>query len=332
MQLNPPGFLNVPYLPFAFAVHLRKKLDNCGAGFSTDPHLMSDVEIPIRAAREVAMAHGVVPDRCEILQNGSTLVLRLGESLVARVIRDVDGPRQGSEWFMRENAVAQYLARQGAPVIPMHPELPPGPHVHLGHTLNFWKFVSVTDKEPKPRAIGRTLFQCHDLLRGFNGELPELAILTESLALLDTLEEGSHFPLATIELLRDRLVSSINALAAFSFQPLHGDAHPGNLLNTTIGLLWTDWEDTFLGPVEWDLASIIWNARILDENNAHADGILAAYVEAGGKIDFDALYHSMIARAAVMSAWYPILYPEPNERRQAKLARRLEWLEKCGEC
>jgi hypothetical protein len=300
------------------------------AVFATDQYLMNEVVTPIRAAREVVMAHGVVPDRCEILQNGSTIVLRLGESLVARVIRDVDGPRQGNAWFLRENAVAQYLAQQGAPVIPMHPELPPGPHVHLGHTLNFWQFVSVTNMQPEPRAIGGTLFQCHDLLRGFDGELPELAILTESIALLDTLEKGGYFSSAIIELLRERLVSSANALAVFPFQPLHGDAHPGNLLNTTIGLLWTDWEDTFLGPVEWDLASIIWNARILDEDNAHADAILAAYVEAGGKINVDALHHCMIARAAVMSAWYPILYPEPNEVRQAKLARRLEWLGEMG--
>ena len=92
------------------------------------------------------------------------------------------------------------------------------------------------------------------------------------------------------------------------------------------GVLWTDWEDTFLGPVEWDLASIIWNARILDDNNAHADGILDAYVEAGGEIDFDALHHSMIARAAVMSAWYPILYPDPSAERRAKLKARLECL------
>jgi hypothetical protein len=88
-----------------------------GANFLHRFFLMNELAIPIRAAREVAMAHGVMPDRCEILQNGSTLVLRLGESLVARVIRHVDGPRQGSEWFVRENAVAQYLARQGAPVI-----------------------------------------------------------------------------------------------------------------------------------------------------------------------------------------------------------------------
>jgi thiamine kinase-like enzyme len=39
-------------------------------------------------------------------------------------------------------------------------------------------------------------------------------------------------------------------------QALHGDAHFGNLLVTRDGLLWTDWEDAFLGPVEWDLASI----------------------------------------------------------------------------
>ena len=291
---------------------------------------MNEIEIPIRAAQEVAMAHGVMPDRCEILQNGSTLVLRLGESLVARVIRDVDGPRQGSEWFVRENAVAQFLARKGAPVIPMHSELPPGPHVHLGHTLNFWQFVSVTDVEPEPQAIGETLFSCHALLRDFGGELPELAILTESLALLDTLEEGGHFSRATIELLRDRLNASTKTLAALPFQPLHGDAHPGNLLNTTMGLLWTDWEDTFLGPIEWDLASIIWNARIIDENHAHADAVLAAYVHAGGEIKAEALHHSMIARAAVMSAWYPILYPEPNEERRAKLTKRLEWLEKQG--
>lgn len=289
---------------------------------------MNEIEIPIRAARETALAHGVVPDRCDILQNGSTIVLRLSDNLVARVIRDLDGPRQGDEWFVRENAVAQYLASRGAPVIPMHPEIPPGPHVHLGRTLNFWQFVSVTNLAPEPATIGRTLFQCHAILRDFDGPLTPLAIPTESLELLDTLEQRALFSPATLHLLRERLLLSTEALRSFPRQPLHGDAHPGNLLNTTDGLLWTDWEDTFLGPVEWDLASIIWNARVLDEDHATADGILDAYVAAGGSMDADALHHSMIARAAVMSAWYPILYPEPNERQQAKLARRLEWLEK----
>ncbi len=288
---------------------------------------MPSLDPPIRAATETAIAHGITPDRCEVLQNGNTLVLRLTQTLVARVVTDLDGPRQGTGWFERENAVARHLARRGAPVIPLHPELPPGPYEHLGYPINFWQFVTVIDAEAEPAMIGRTLRQCHDLLRSFKEPLPELAILTESLALLETLEQRGLFPLPTLRLLRDRLVSSIQVLAEFPRQPLHGDAHPGNLLNTTSGLLWTDWEDTFAGPVEWDLASVIWNARILDQDHATADAILEAYRRAGGSTDPAALHHSLIARAAVMSAWYPILYPNPSPEREMKLRFRLQWLE-----
>ncbi|MES2709260.1 MAG: aminoglycoside phosphotransferase family protein [Verrucomicrobiota bacterium] len=285
-----------------------------------------ELELPIRAAVETARAHGVTPDRCGVLQNGSTLVLRLTESLVARVVTDRDGPRQGPAWFQREIAVARHLAERGAPVIPLHPEVPPGPHLHLGYTLNFWQFVTAIDAGADPAETGRTLFQCHDLLRSFDGPLPDLAILTESLTLLENLGPRGLFPPAVLGLLRDRLLDSLVGLHPFPRQPLHGDAHPGNLMNTTLGLLWTDWEDTFMGPVEWDLASLIWNARILEKDHATADGILEAYREAGGHIDPIALHHSMIARAAVMSAWYPILYPEPSPERQAKLQHRLDWL------
>lgn len=288
---------------------------------------LNDLTLPIRAATETAVAHGINPDRCDILQNGSTLVLRLTESLVARVVTDLDGPRQGTGWFERENAVAQHLAANGAPVIPLHPDLPPGPYEHLGYPLNFWQFVTAIDTGADPATTGATLHQCHEILRSFPQPLPQLAILTESVELLETLKRRGLFPLSTLELLRDRLTASIDVLGSFPHQPLHGDAHPGNLLNTTLGLLWTDWEDTFLGPVEWDLASIIWNARILDQDHESADRILAAYRQAGGSIDPVALQQSLIARAAVMSAWYPILYPNPSPERQMKLQFRLNWLQ-----
>lgn len=285
-----------------------------------------ELEQPIRAARETALLHGVTPDRCDILQNGNTLVLRLTDSLVARVVTDVEGPRQGGAWFEREIAVAKHLAERGAPVIPLHPVMPPGPHEHLGFTLNFWQFVTILAEDPDPAETGRTMHQCHELLRSYAGPLPELAIPEESLTLLGTLEERGLFPDETLRLLRSRLESSLDALRRFPRQPLHGDAHPGNLLNTTLGLLWTDWEDTFLGPVEWDLASVIWNARLLETDHLTADGILNAYQQSGGVIHPEALHQSLIARAAVMSAWYPILYPNPSPERQAKLQHRLNWL------
>jgi len=283
-----------------------------------------------RAAVDIATAHGLPPDRCDVLQDGNTLVLRLSETLVARVVQDRDGPRQGIDWFAREIAVAAHLAEWGAPVIPVHPDLPPGPYEHAGYPVNFWRYVTRIESEPSAEDVGRTLFQCHEMLRSFPGVLPELAILTESLDLLDTLEEQKRFPEETVALLRERLVSSMAALGEFPMQALHGDAHWGNLMHTTDGLLWTDWEDTFLGPVEWDLASIIWNARILDGDDETADGILNAYREAGGSIHPDALHHSLIARAAVMTAWYPVLYPDLSEDRKQKLQRRLEWLRNNG--
>jgi hypothetical protein len=287
---------------------------------------MPALDRSIRAATETAIAHGVVPDRCEILQNGNTVVLRLTESLVARVVTDQDGPRQGTDWFARENAVAQHLTHLGAPVIPLHPALPPGPHEHLGHTLNFWEFVTRIDDDAAPQEIGRTLQQCHRLLRSFAEPLPRLAILRESLDLLESLGQRQLFPPSTLRLLEERLSSAIAGLEKFPHQPLHGDAHLGNLMTTTRGLLWTDWEDTFSGPVEWDLASIIWNARLLDQDTATSDAILDAYCQAGGNFNPVALDHCLIARAAVMSAWYPILYPAPSEDRRQKLEFRLDWL------
>jgi len=291
---------------------------------------VSRLELPIRAATETAAAHGAVTDRCDILQDGHTLVLRLSESLVARVVTDRDGPRQGGAWFTRESAVACHLATCGAPVIPMHPELPPGPHQHLGYTLNFWQFVTAIDASPAPEEIGRTLHHCHRVLRGFAGPLPELGILEETLELLENSTPGALLSATELGLLSTRLATARDALRAGPMQPLHGDAHEGNLLHTTRGLLWTDWEDTFRGPVEWDLASILWNPRILDGDHDHADRILAGYRAAGGSLDTRALDHCLVARAAVMCAWYPLLYPDPSPARREKLRFRLDWLARAG--
>lgn len=286
---------------------------------------MSALDLPIRAATETVIAHGITPDRCDILQNGSTLVLRLTETLVARVVQDVDGPRQGTEWFARENAIAQHLTRHGAPVIPLHSELPPGPHEHLGYPMNFWEYVTAIDEAAQPQEIGHTLYLCHEVMSRFEPALPALAILTES---LDILNQRPLFAAETQQMLKQHLEKSILALTSFPHQALHGDAHLGNLMNTTRGLLWTDWEDTFSGPVEWDVASAIWNAKLLDADETTADAVLKAYRDAGGHLNDEALHHSLIGRAAVMTAWYPILYPNPNPERQKRLQHRLDWLAK----
>ncbi len=281
---------------------------------------------PTRSAREVAIAHGLKVDRCEILQNGSTLVLRLSESLVARVVQDCDGPRQGTDWFERENAVASHLTQQEAPVIPLHWGLPAGPHVRDGYPMNFWEFVKVIEVKPAAEDIGRTLFECHKSLRSLECPLPRLGILHETRAMFGMLERRSLFSSEDLELLCGHLERTTTELQAGRHQALHGDAHLGNLMNTDRGLLWTDWEDAFSGPVEWDLASVLWNAKFLENDGAFVESVLGAYRHAGGSVEEETLRQCWCARAAVMTAWYPLLYPNPNSDRREKLQRRLEWL------
>jgi hypothetical protein len=284
------------------------------------------LQLPLRAAVEVAGRYGVEVDRAEVLQDGHTLVVRLSESLVARVVTDREGPRQGTAWFAREMVVARHLTEHRAPVIPLHAELPTEPHEHLGYALNFWQFVTAVDAEPDPREVGRTLGRCHAVLRSFPEPLPVLAILTESVDLLGAGVVRERFSRDELALLRRHLNESVEQLGGVAHQALHGDAHLGNLMNTTSGLLWTDWEDAFAGPVEWDVASAVWNAKLLDGDDASVEGIVRGYEEAGGRIDDAVLDQCLTARAAVMSAWYPVLYPGADPVRQAKLQRRLDWL------
>lgn len=280
----------------------------------------------IRAAQEVALHHGMTPDRCDILQDAHTVVVRLTDDLVARIVTDTTGPRSGTTWLQRETAIAAHLTQQGAPIIPLHPNLPPVAHLHQGYAMNFWTYVTALPTAPDPDIIGRTLHECHRALASLPEPLPTLAIVEESLTILEQAEVQQALTPAEIDLLSHHLRCSLQALGPLPHQALHGDAHMGNLLMTTRGLLWTDWEDAFSGPIEWDIASVIWNAQILEEDHDSVEKILTSYQQQGVEIDPEALQQCLIARAAVMSAWYPILYPQPNPDRQRKLQQRLEWL------
>ncbi len=285
---------------------------------------------PIVAAQKIAIAHGIQPDRCEILQDGHTIVVRLTDSLVARIVTEPNGPRQGTSWFTRETSIAAHLSKYQAPVIPLFDDIPPVAHTEDGYTMNFWQYVSVVEAPASPSEMAITLHRCHEILKTFPEHLPSLAILHESSAILEENAVQLAFDPSCIRLLRDKLEKSIDQLARMPHQALHGDAHTGNLLTTSQGVLWTDWEDAFSGPIEWDIASLIWNAKLFDGDTFSVDQILSAYQSGGSAIDQDALDQCLIARAAVMSAWYPILYPNPSPERIRKLQHRMDWLRSCG--
>ena len=60
-------------------------------------------------------------------------------------------------------------------------------------------------------------------------------------------------------------------------QALHGDVSLRNLLRTPAGPVWNDFEDTFRGPVHWDVASAVGSLRLHGADERSVRAMLDAY-------------------------------------------------------
>lgn len=97
--------------------------------------------------------------------------------------------------------------------------------------------------------------ELHEVLRGYPGELPTDGPLGDITRLVDLVDRQQLLTGTELSTLRAETETLRDALAVFPVQPLHGDAHQGNALATPNGVVWIDFEDTWRGPIAWDLAS-----------------------------------------------------------------------------
>jgi len=282
-------------------------------------------QLAIRAACEVAARLGLTFERAIVLQHRSNAIIHLAPTaVVARVATIPSTIRQGDGWFVRELAVARYLAAAEAPIIPPSSDIDPGLHRHLGLVLSFWKFVDVLEQPFDPYQAGEALRTCHQVLKTFPGDLPILALLTEARQLLLQPSIAAAFSPADLDVLMQIGERSVQRLSRLPMQPIHGDSHSGNVLNTAQGVLWTDWEDTFVGPIEWDLACLVAAPYIFGADLEKAEAALQGY---GGDIDPEILEDCIVARTFMGVVWSVILQQQrPSADRQASLEQRLNWL------
>lgn len=204
----------------------------------------------------VARSQGLHVDDPVILRDQLNVLVHLRPApVVARVAGTIARVRPGTTWQERELSVAGHLARAGAPVVAPSDELEPGPYEHDGRVLSFWKYAP-PEEDIDAAAAGEALAHCHEALRSYAGSLPLLGCVTEAEALLARLaaEERIDPVTATTLLLRFQEIIPLLTELRSPVQPLHGDAHLGNVLG---GPLWNDWEDTCLGPVGWDAACLL---------------------------------------------------------------------------
>ncbi|MGP3954467.1 phosphotransferase family protein [Nonomuraea sp. 3N208] len=219
----------------------------------------------VAAAVAVAEEHGVRVREPVVLKDSFNLRIHLRPApVVARVptVTALGRPRP-ADVLRRELEVVSYLCGVGAPVVPPSDLLPAGPHLRDGVVVSFWTHVEHDeDYAVTPEQAGRGLAALHQALRGFPGRLPYLwPVLDEPARLLDLLVDG-QVEAGALGRLRDACGELADRVEGAAGQAVHGDAHPGNLLATSSGLLWNDFEETMAAPVEWDLACLLRTTRL----------------------------------------------------------------------
>jgi hypothetical protein len=238
----------------------------------------------LNAARAVATAHGLACEQSFVVYSGSNVHVHLRPApLLARVMTGTvvlhDDPQR---WLEREVAVLEFLAPSGLAVPPSR-LIAPGPHHHDGLWMTFSEWIPEVEQGAPPAdaaRLGRALRTLHDQLQTFEGELGTLSDLRDDIERLHGLLRSSEVLDAdTISSLRARLDAAGDLVfgSTLPVQALHGDTSLSNLLHTPDGLVWNDFEDTFRGPVHWDVAGYVMSLRNRGATPAFVRQVLDQY-------------------------------------------------------
>jgi hypothetical protein len=268
-------------------------------------------------AREVAKELGLADEEPVLVADKSNLVLRIGP-IIARVAMATSMVRVGMAWLKREVEISRFLAAREVGVTrPIA-----GPFERSGFVISFWEAEKVHGS-PDPAAAGAELRRAHEALVGYRGELPLWGGFEEAKQVLARAKSMMTPPERKIVdrawARAERIVADARGRSA-SFQPVHGDAHINNVLATHRGVLWTDWEDAFLGPVEFDIACLRSRADLFGEDKDAIEAMCTAYGEWNRALVDDL----GLVRNCMVIPWLAIFAerePEHLTRMRARIAK-----------
>jgi aminoglycoside phosphotransferase (APT) family kinase protein len=217
--------------------------------------------------------------------------------------------------------LAHFLASAGLPVAPVAGGIDPGPHTGpaTGRAMTFWRLL-----EPGPagtsvdaRAAGRSLRAIHEAAAGWDGELGHLGPLVEIDRLIERI--APHRPRAAEEL---RSFRAAVVVPDGPVQAVHGDAHLGNVFVVPGGQVWIDWEESWRGPVAWDLACLDHRRRVFGELVEPIGAAFAAY----GPVDEADVEAWAPVVATWALAWGAVGAVELGQSISSRARRRRSWL------
>lgn len=244
----------------------------------------SEVSVAVAAAMSTASSLGLTVDDARVLHNSNKLAVRL---LPCDVLARVAPVGQQNARF--EVDLAQRLTQADCPVGTLEPRVEPGVYERDGWVITLWTYYEpVTSGDAPPADYADALQRLHAGMRGVDVRTPHFTDRVESAQQIVADRDSSPgFPDAERELLGDTLRDLRRVISSHGAeQLLHGEPHPGNLLNTKDGLLFIDLETMCRGPVEFDLA------HAPEEVDEHYPGI-----------DEDLLRDCRILVLAMITAW-----------------------------
>jgi Ser/Thr protein kinase RdoA (MazF antagonist) len=171
------------------------------------------------------------------------------------VVAKVGRWEHSEQEFRLERAVADALARNGAPIAAPLGPVEPVRDREAGLIVTLWERLSPDDeRDLDPIEHGSVLRRLHHGLRGFEGDLPSFRRGLERAR--KALEGLRSISAADRTVLRHGFDELLPELDGFSFtsQRLHGEPHDRNLILTASGPRWIDFGSVCEGPLEWDLA------------------------------------------------------------------------------
>ena len=216
----------------------------------------SQVQPAVGAAVSVASVLGLRVDDAAILHDSNRLALRLLPCDVLARVAHMESKR-GAEF---EVEVARRLAETGSPLASLDPRVEPRVHVRDGFVVTLWTYYGrASHRGVEPAAYAHALERLHAGMRQADLIAPHFTDrVTEAQSLVGNDAQTPDLQDADRELLSGtlrKLTWAIGQRDAVE-QLLHGEPHPGNLLRTKNGLLFTDLETCCRGPVEFDVAHV----------------------------------------------------------------------------
>ena len=217
--------------------------------------LQADIPRALAAAVAMAAALGLRVDDAIPVHVSNRLALRLEPS---KSLARVASSGHGAAPF--EIEIATRLTQVNSPVAGLDPRVAPRVYERDGFAITFWTYYEPpADRELSPAAYADALSRLHAGMRQIDVPTPHFTDrVREALELVESPVRSPGLADADRRVLLDSFSNAMHAIGGriAEEQVLHGEPHPGNVLETTDGPLFIDLETCCRGPVEFDLAHV----------------------------------------------------------------------------